>query len=140
MEMKHEMPGAREFAEWRTAAGLGTTSEAAAGEALARSLFAVTARDEDGRLIGMGRIVGDGSLYNRIVDVGALPSQRGEGLEETVLKELLSFLGRTVPPDAELTVLADVVSIPFYQKHGFRLIYPDLYGMARIRMETEESR
>jgi ribosomal protein S18 acetylase RimI-like enzyme len=133
MNVSHEVPDAKEYANWRLAAGLGAIEEAVAKTALSRSIVAVVARGPDSELVGMGRIVGDGACYCRIVDLAVLPARRGEGIEERLMQELLAYLEANAPDDAEVTVMSDAAAIPFYQKYGFKLVYPDLYGMVKTR-------
>jgi ribosomal protein S18 acetylase RimI-like enzyme len=140
MNVSHEIPGIEEYVSLREAAGLGSKDAAAAEAALGRTIFAATVRDDGAALIGMGRIIGDGGCYYRIVDVAVHPSRRGEGVEEALMAELLAYLDRSAPADAEVTVVSDAASIPFYQKHGFKLIYPERYGMSRPRRGTEARR
>jgi len=48
-----------------------------------------------------------------------------------IMRELLGYLDQYAPEEADVIVMADVANIHFYQKHGFKLVYPDRYGMSR---------
>ena len=66
-EVIEAVPAVDEFCDLRIAAGLSAMDRTAAAAALPRSLHAVTIRDGE-RLIGMGRVVGDG-LHVQVTDI-----------------------------------------------------------------------
>ncbi|MBB6669091.1 GNAT family N-acetyltransferase [Cohnella nanjingensis] len=137
MKIAHEIPQADEWIALKNAAGQRSPDRTAAEAALDRSLCSVVVRDVDASPIGMGRIVGDGGCYFQIVDLAVHPSRQGQGVEEWLMQALLSYLDRHAPEGAAVTTMADVASIPLYQKHGFKLVYPDLYGMSRQKTQKE---
>ena len=68
IEIIHTPPSPEEYIDLRIAAGLSSKDKQAAAIALKNSIFAVSLR-EDGRLIGMGRIIGDGGCFYQVVDI-----------------------------------------------------------------------
>lgn len=136
MKMLHEVPEAKEYMEIRMLAGLVLKDETSAQTALSGSVFSVTVRNsDDAKLIGMGRIVGDGACYVQLVDLIVHPDYVDQGVNDIIIHELLGFLDHNIPKDANVIVMADVSSIQYYQKHGFQLVYPDLYGMSRNSLQ-----
>lgn len=115
----------------RAEAGLPAIDAETARQALNGSLFSVAARDDAGALVGMGRVVGDGALYVQLVDVIVSPSHRETDVASGIVAELIGYVDRNVAPEAQVIVLSDVPSMGLYQASGFKLVYPDLYGMAR---------
>lgn len=130
MHITEEVPQLKEYIDLRFDAGLPEVKESIAETALNRSLLSVLVRDGNDRLIGMGRVIGDGALYFQLVDVMAAASYRDQGLEETIVSELLGRLKKIAPSGAEVTVITDVPGIKLYQHAGFKLLYPERYGMA----------
>lgn len=130
MHITEEVPQLKEYIDLRFDAGLPEVEESIAETALNRSLLSVLVRDGNDRLIGMGRVIGDGALYFQLVDVMAAASYRDQGLEETIVSELLGRLKKIAPSGAEVTVITDVPGIKLYQHAGFKLLYPERYGMA----------
>ncbi|WP_411552169.1 GNAT family N-acetyltransferase [Paenibacillus lautus] len=130
MHITEEVPQLKEYIDLRFDAGLPEVEESIAETALNRSLLSVLVRDGNDRLIGMGRVIGDGALYFQLVDVMAAASYRDQGLEETIVSELLARLKKIAPSGAEVTVITDVPGIKLYQHAGFKLLYPERYGMA----------
>ncbi|GIP05163.1 N-acetyltransferase [Paenibacillus lautus] len=130
MHITEEVPQLKEYIDLRFDAGLPEVEESIAETALNRSLLSVLVRDGNDRLIGMGRVIGDGALYFQLVDVMAAASYRDQGLEETIVSELLARLKKIAPSGAEVTVITDVPGIKLCQHAGFKLLYPERYGMA----------
>lgn len=130
MHITEEVPQLKEYIDLRFDAGLPEVEESIAETALNRSLLSVLVRDGNDRLIGMGRVIGDGALYFQLVDVMAAASYRDQGLEETIVSELLARLKKIAPSGAEVTVITGVPGIKLYQHAGFKLLYPERYGMA----------
>lgn len=60
--------GVQEYQRLRAEVGWGSPDDRVCAAALAASLFAVVAHDDEGRSVGMARAVGDG-MYVLIVDV-----------------------------------------------------------------------
>lgn len=114
VEVVHEVPAALEYCSLRVESGLSPMYLDTATEALPRSLFAVTVRD-GGRLVGMGRVVGDG-LHVQVVDVAVHPSRQGEGLSRLVLDEIVRFL-LGLPDRTVISLFADIDWL--YGKYGF---------------------
>ncbi|ACX67406.1 GNAT family N-acetyltransferase [Paenibacillus sp. Y412MC10] len=131
MHITEEVPQLKEYIDLRFDAGLPVLEESIAETALNRSLLSLLVRDGSNRLIGMGRVIGDGALYFQLVDVMAAASARDYGLEEAIVSELIARLKKTAPSGAEVTVITDVPGIKLYQHAGFKLLYPERYGMAK---------
>ncbi len=116
--VSNELPTVTEYCELRVAVGLSAMDTIAADEALPRSLHAVTVRDE-GRLVAMGRVVGDG-LHVQIVDIAVASEAQGQGLSRIVMEDIMSFVA-TLPTCTLVNLFADVDWL--YGKFGF--VVPD---------------
>ncbi|MEC0247316.1 GNAT family N-acetyltransferase [Paenibacillus chitinolyticus] len=133
MNVSYERPSPVEYAELRRFAGLSPLEEAAAAAGLNGSIFSVVVRDENSRLLGMGRIVGDGACYFQVADVLVHLSCRdqGTGIEDTLMKEIVLYLEKNTSEGSQVIVISDTPGIRLYQSFGFKLMYPDFYGMSR---------
>ncbi|RJG22417.1 GNAT family N-acetyltransferase [Paenibacillus thiaminolyticus] len=131
MNMLHEVPGIGEYMELRAAAGLAPKEEAVAHTALMNLMLSVVMRDDQGQLIGMGRIIGDGACYFQIVDVMVHPSREGEEWQQTIMNVLMEYVQQQAPQGADILLMADVPSVGFYRKYGFELTYPHSLSMIR---------
>ncbi|MFC3179986.1 GNAT family N-acetyltransferase [Cypionkella sinensis] len=123
-------PTATEYLHLRAAAGLSPFSEEAASRGLAGTLFAVVLEQED-RVVGMGRLIGDGGCFFQIVDIAVIPSDQGQGLGKTIMRELMEFVTGHLPASAYVSLIADVPANRLYEKFGFVETAPRSLGMAR---------
>jgi aralkylamine N-acetyltransferase len=85
--------------------------------ALERTLAAtwnVTARGDDGELVGMGRVQDDG-LYASIWDMIVLPEHRGQGIGGGIFERMLAHCrGRSL-----VALVATPLGVPIYRAAGF---------------------
>lgn len=109
-----ELPTVDEYCGLRVDAGLSAMDPVAAVDALPRSLHAVTIR-RDGRLIAMGRVVGDG-LHVQVCDIAVQPEFQGQGLSRIVMENIMGFID-TLPTSTIVNLFADIDWL--YQKFGF---------------------
>lgn len=103
---------------------------AAAAKGLPNSLFATTIRDQ-GRLIAMGRVIGDGGCNFEIVDIAVHPDYQRKGLGSLVLSAIMSYLDDVAPESAYVSLIADHQSPRLYSKFGFEPTASVSIGMAR---------
>lgn len=124
-----EIPSATEYMSLRVAAGLSPKSEEAAERGLPNSLFAVCIRADD-KLIGMGRIVGDGGCNFEIVDIAVHPKYQRQGLGNRIMESLMAYLSENAPPSAYVSLIADEGAPALYRRFGFEFTAPASVGMA----------
>ena len=87
--------------------------DAALGETLGAT-WNVTARADDGALVGMGRLQDDG-LYASIWDMIVLPDQRRQGIGRELLDRMLARCrGRSL-----VALVATPYGAPMYRAAGF---------------------
>ena len=124
-----EIPAVDEFIALRLAAGLSAKTTEAAQRGLPASLFSVCVRD-NGRLIGMGRVIGDGGCNFEVVDVAVHPEYQRRGLGYQIMEVLMNDLRGNAPKSAYVCLIADHGAPALYEKFGFELTAPDSVGMA----------
>lgn len=73
----------------------------------------------DARVVGMGRLVGDGALCVQIVDVAVLPFHQGHGLGRMIMGELMRWLAENVPEECYVNLIAAGESRELYEEFGF---------------------
>ena len=101
-----EIPAVDEFIALRLAAGLSAKTTEAAQRGLPASLFSVCVRD-NGRLIGMGRVIGDGGCNFEVVDVAVHPEYQRRGLGYQIMEVLMNDLRGNAPKSAYVCLIAD---------------------------------
>jgi GNAT superfamily N-acetyltransferase len=99
----------------------------AAPAALERSIHAVVALAGE-TAVGMGRIVGDGSIYFYVQDVAVVPAHQGGGLGARIVGALVDWVSANAPAQSFLGVFAAAGTEPFYRRFGFEA-HAGLTGM-----------
>jgi len=116
IEIEQRLPTPTEYQHLRSAVGWNCPEVADCAAALARSIGGVCAV-EDGRLVGMGRIVGD-VFYSFIVDVVVHPGHQRTGVGSAIVRSLESVAAHAnVTGKVGLVAAVDVV--PFYAHLGY---------------------
>lgn len=109
-----------EYLSIRSAVNWKQLSKTQASAALKNSLYLMGAY-EDGRLIGMGRVVGDGAVICYVQDLIVLPNYQGRGVGSMVLKALTEYVKSITEPGTEMMfgLMCAKGREQFYEKHGF---------------------
>ncbi|MCM1082754.1 MAG: GNAT family N-acetyltransferase [Clostridium sp.] len=89
--------------------------------ALSNCLFNVKAVDENGTILGMGRIVGDGAVISYIQDLIVIPEAQGRGIGSLIIERLIAYVKSLCEGGSEmmLCLMCAKGREPFYIKHGF---------------------
>lgn len=108
------------YLELRRAVSWKELSKEQAKKALKNSLYILTAY-EDGKAVGMGRIVGDGAVICYVQDLIVVPDKQRDGIGGIILEELKNFVKQEGIPGT--TMMFDLMCArgreAFYKKHGF---------------------
>ncbi len=88
--------------------------------ALERSIYTVTAFDGE-RAVGMGRMVGDGTVICYIQDFVVHPDYQGTGIGRMMMQQLISHAKQLRIEDSELMLCLMCAKgrEKFYEKFGF---------------------
>ncbi len=122
-------PSVEDYNRVRVAAGLGRRNPEAAEAGLPNTLFGVCV-EREGRVVGIGRVIGDGGLFFQVVDVAVLPGHQKKGLGAKIMEALTSWLGESAPSGAYVQLVADEGTCAFYERYGFRVRTPEDSGMS----------
>lgn len=96
---------------------------------LASSRCGVIAAVDD-KVVGMGRVVGDGAIYAYIQDVAVDPDYQGRGIGQQIVEALLADIRSTAPGPIFIGLFATDAALPLYERNGFTR--GDLTGMFRV--------
>lgn len=90
-------------------------------KALQNGLFSIAAFNNE-KIIGMGRLVGDGSMYWYVQDLVILPQYQSQGIGKEIMNHLLKFVADNSQPGTKVTIglMAAKGKEGFYKKLGFR--------------------
>ena len=94
-----------------------TTNPTMLKNALEHSLFLISARDEEGKLIGFLRAVGDGYSIVYIQDIIVLPEYHRQGIGTQLLCQTLEYFNEVY--QIILTTDSELKTIAFYEANGF---------------------
>jgi ribosomal protein S18 acetylase RimI-like enzyme len=123
-------PSVEDYCQLRRACGWPVPDTQVCQRALAGSLAGFVAV-LDGRTIGMGRIVGDGSLINYIQDLIVLPEYQGKGIGKAIMDAMMAFLGAQAAAGSDVALISAPKAIGFYQRYGFAACTADKPAMRR---------
>ena len=91
-------------------------------DALKNGLFNVSAI-YNGKVIGMGRLIGDGAMYWYLQDIIILPEYQRKGIGKSIVNRLIEHIENTAIPNTCIEVGLSAVKgkEAFYEKLGFSL-------------------
>jgi GNAT superfamily N-acetyltransferase len=121
-------PEVLEYNRVRQAAGLSVKDEIAAQYGLANTLYAVCIV-HGGRMVGIGRVIGDGGLFYDIVDVAVVAEHQQKGVGKMIMDALMGYINAHARPTSIVCLMANRGIAPFYEKYGFKARDADMPGM-----------
>lgn len=124
-----------EYIHLRVSSGLSPKTLMAATIGLANSLCCVVVLDKDDadRIIGMGRLVGDGACHCQVVDICVLPEYQGQGFGKMIMTKLNEFIEENIPESCYINLIADGEAYRLYEKYGFKEVWPKSRGMGYVK-------
>lgn len=131
MKIEHRSPTISEYIQLRHSVGWWATDEGATDVALGNTLFSVVATKRD-KVVGMGRIVGDGGLYYYIQDLIVHPEFQENRIGRRLMGELISYIHNNAKPGAFIGLMAAKGLSQYYETFGFKARDPDGPGMFQV--------
>ncbi|MFS0713157.1 GNAT family N-acetyltransferase [Microbacterium sp. 2P01SA-2] len=110
-------PTTAEFATLYAETGWAEWSPETFERALAGSWVVCSARDDDGKLVGIGRLISDGALHAFVTEMIVATSARGAGIGSEILRMLVDESRRRGVSDIQLFAARGRAA--FYERHGF---------------------
>lgn len=89
-----------------------------AEQSLKQSLFGVVIQYKDD-VVGMGRVVGDGSIYFYIQDIAVDPEHQNRGIGSMIMNSIMAYLTQHAPEKAFVGLFSAHGKESFYNKFGF---------------------
>ncbi|ESP92479.1 GNAT family N-acetyltransferase [Pseudoalteromonas luteoviolacea] len=116
--LKQQAPTVEEFAAIRVLIGWSNPQLSTLANSMQASLFWVSAYRDD-KLIGTGRVIGDGSMYFYIQDIIVHPEHQNIGLGSQIMGLIGAYLDENCQSGATIGLLAAQGKETFYEKFGF---------------------
>lgn len=128
MKYKENVLCYEDYCNLRESVGWALFSKEQTENALSNSLYTVISVD-DNKIIGMGRLLGDG-MYYMIADVVVCPSYQKQGIGTNITKKLIDYVDSKTPIGgwASVQLIAEKEKEPFYERMGFKRIPNEYYG------------
>lgn len=111
-------PTAKQWMELRKSVGWASFDEKDAEKSLAATSFCVSAF-EDGELIGMARVLGDGVICFYVGNVMVRPDRQREGIGREIMDEIMRYLNSHAAKGAIASLLSIRGKEEFYTQFGF---------------------
>lgn len=116
--IEHRAPTAKQWMELRKSVGWAAFDEEDAEKSLAATNFCVCAF-EDGELLGMARVLGDGIICFYVGNVMVRPDRQREGLGREIMNEIMKYLDEHAAKGAIASLLSIKDKEEFYMQFGF---------------------
>jgi len=116
--IEERLPTAAQWMELRTSVGWAGFPEEVAAKSLAATPYCVCACEGE-RLIGMGRILGDGVFTFYIGNVMVAPDRQGEGIGKAIMDVIMRHVDENAYPGAIASLLSISGYEDFYTQFGF---------------------
>lgn len=113
-------PSVSEYNSLTSAVGWGVSESGIVETAIANSLYTVCAYD-GGKIVGFGRLIGDGAMFLYVQDIMVLPEYQGQkvgtGIMERIVKKILEY--KQINRDLRAYLGASAGKEEFYKRFGF---------------------
>ena len=95
------------------------------------------AKDGD-KVVGMGRLVGDGYIYWYVQDVVIDPEYQGKGIGKAIMQYLTDYIENNSIPNTEVTIalMAAKGKEDFYTKLGFFTRPTERFGPGMMKFHV----
>ena len=120
IDFTHCPPSASDFASLRARVGWTNPALAIIQSSIGSSLFWVTVYVQN-KLIGCGRVIGDGAMYFYVQDVIVHPDYQHMGLASKIMESINQYIAANCPSGSTVGLFAAKGKEAFYLKHGFEL-------------------
>ncbi|MCH2087288.1 MULTISPECIES: GNAT family N-acetyltransferase [unclassified Pseudoalteromonas] len=117
-EILSAMPTPKEYVELRALVGWGEVDLEVASKGLERSLFNVSAR-LGSRLVGMGRVVGDGAMFFYIQDLVVAPEFQNKGLGKRLMDQIEIYISQVAVKGATVGLFSAQGKESFYMRYEY---------------------
>ncbi|QLY78582.1 GNAT family N-acetyltransferase [Clostridium intestinale] len=130
IQVVYGAPSADDYVSLRLRSGMGNKDLKRSEIALKNSLFIVALYDEE-KLIGFGRVVGDGGITYVVSDIMVDKNYQRRGLAEQIMKAIDGYFEENAHEDSYICLIANHPADILYNKHKFEYLPENKYGMLR---------
>ena len=129
------LPGIEEYNQLRRAADWPVYPNDVVQTALSNSLFGVVAQLDNGDIVAMGRVIGDGAIYFHVQDIIVQPEFQGSGVGRMIMHEILGFIDARSVKNTNVGLMCSKGREEFYRKFGFMDRPAEKFGAGMIMIK-----
>ncbi|MEO5977099.1 MAG: GNAT family N-acetyltransferase [Chryseolinea sp.] len=137
MKITHRNPTLSEYNELRQMAGWPLLDPAITTKGISNSIFSIVVEDDQGTLVGMGRLVGDGAIYLHIQDIIVSPDYRNRGIGKTIMNTLLEHIDGLGGKNTYIGLMSSKGREAFYKQFGFNERPNDKQGAGMTKIKEK---
>lgn len=130
IEIVYSPPTAEDYVSLRLRSGMGRKDIQRSRIALSNSLLTISLYDAK-KLIGFGRIVGDGAITYVISDIMVDINYQRKGFAEQIMQAIDNYFAMNANGDSYICLIANHPADLLYKKHRFEYLPENKYGMLR---------
>ena len=131
IKTSYDLPNSLDYINLRVNSGMGNKkSIERVNIALKNSLFTISLYDEK-KLIGMGRIIGDGGISYAVTDIMVDKEYQGKGYGKLIMKEIDNYFSKNTDEDCYIILIANLPADSLYSKFSFEYLPDSKCGMLR---------
>ena len=130
IKLVYKIPTAQDYVNLRLRSGMGNKDLKRSRTALENSLFTVSLYDEE-KLVGFGRVVGDGGITYIVSDIMVDEEYRRKGFAERIMEAIDGYFEENAYEDSYICLIANRPADLLYHKHRFKYLPEDRCGMLR---------
>lgn len=112
-------PTVEEYIQLRSSIGWKILQHDKIEKGLDNSIYCVCMEDQ-GKIIGFGRIIGDGATVFYIQDIMVAPAYQKQKVGTLIMRKLMNYIDDNCADDAIIGLIAISELDKFYRKFGFR--------------------
>lgn len=131
IKISYDLPNSLDYIKLRVNSGMGNKKSIERVDiALKNSLFTISLYDEK-KLIGMGRIIGDGGISYAVTDIMVDKEYQGKGYGKLIMKEIDNYFSENTDEDCYIILIANLPADSLYSKFSFEYLPDSKCGMLR---------
>lgn len=129
LEYIDKAPTLEEYKEMRRQVNFMVLSDRIASNALNNAFHITTVRD-NGKAVGMIRVLSDGSYANFITDVIVIPEYQHRGIGTEMMNRTVEFMRSTLEPGETIVLylMSAIGKETFYKRFGFKERPNEVWG------------
>ena len=138
MIYSERIPQVDEYNALRVNSGKGhKLADEMAYKALHGSLYVVSVYDDDNKLIGLGRVIGDGSVTFTVTDIMVDKQYQLHGVGDCIMDHIEEYLDSVTDEDSFIMLIARIPSDHLYMKHRFEYLQEG-YRVGMLRNQSHK--